>query len=479
MQIHKLLLAGLILFSSVAYALTRQDLERMKSELDNPVTLETVEKVLLESGLSFMKMKSQNSCSYYYSHSEPHVKTFKIVIDFHSYAGKEILHRIDWGSDYAYYELVDGRFQPNESYYRHAGVSDSVMESRAKLMHSFNSILDKIENGKTLYWPHSDRCKNCAIQTMSSYSLSEQLGSRGVCNGGEYGSEKQTCNYRVGLSDGTTADVTVEYMSLRRRDDYTPVSIMFNDKQGVGDGSGNATPIKTVKIGKQEWMDHNLLYGEGLTMKYGVDIVANAEMSNITDMDVSEKSYAMPSGEANSWLVFMDLNLQQNDAFNFIEKPDIKENHQGVCPAGFHVPTSAEWKELFTFVAKNKVKFPKYELFDALEKAVEKLPNSYELAFASASDLKKIRKHQEKLESIEKELDAAYNKWRKGRKDGFDCKDGEKCRFNKKDMLGVIETEIVKHLCSKGAWPLDEDGRDMCVDSYGFSLPKWASSMYI
>lgn len=451
-------LAFILIFSSLAFALTKQDLEQMKFELDNPITLETVERVLFESGLPFMKQKSQESCLYYYAHSESHVKTFKIVVYFHSYAGNEIIHRIDWGSDYAYYEIVDGRFQSSESYYRHAGVSDSVKESRDKLMNSFNSILDKIENGKKLYWPHSDRCKNCATQVISLYSLSERLGSRGICNN-KYGSGIQTCNYRVSLDDGSIADVSVEYMNSGRRDDYTPVSIRFNDKQGIADSLENTSPVKTVKIGKQEWMDHNLLYGEGLTAKYGVG-----------DGDFNE-SYSAPSGEVNSWFVFMDLNLHSEDYYVFLEKPDIKENHQGVCPTGFHVPTFAEWKELFSFVAKDKVKFPKYELFDAYKKAIDKLPNGYELLFASASDLKKFKSVEKKLKSVEKELDAAYNKWRKGRKDRFNCNNGEKCRFDKNDMRNRIDEEIINHLCAKGAWPFDENGEDLCLDSYGFSMP--------
>ena len=63
---------------------------------------------------------------------------------------------------------------------------------------------------------------------ISSYSLSEQLGSRGVCNDG-YDSEIKTCNYRIELDDGSIADISVEYMKSDR-DDYTPVSLRFNDQ---------------------------------------------------------------------------------------------------------------------------------------------------------------------------------------------------------------------------------------------------------
>lgn len=464
MSMLKYLAFILLVHSTLAFALTRPDLEQMQAELDNPVTLETVETVLLESGLPFMKAKGQNSCQYYYSHSESHVKTFTIAIDFYSYAGKEIIHRINWNSDYSYYEIVGGRFQSSESYYRHAGVSDSVIENRTKLMQLFNSILDKIENGKNLYWPHSGRCEKCAIQMISSYSLSEQLGSRGVCNDG-YDSEIKTCNYRIELDDGSIADISVEYMKSDR-DDYTPVSLRFND-QDLMESSDNMGMIKTVKIGKQEWMDHNLLYGEGLTGKYGVDIVANKDFSNVTDLDYGHESVSMPSGEMNSWFVMMDLNLRDRNYHDFLEKPDIKENHRGVCPAGFHVPTINEWEELFSFVIKDKVKFLKYNLFEEYAEA-KKTYESNCSYFGGCNPAGK--KASDKMTKIHKELDSIYDKWRKGRKDGFNCGVGEKCHYNLDDMQNVILREMVRHLCAKNSWPLDENGEDVCLDSYGFLL---------
>lgn len=38
------------------------------------------------------------------------------------------------------------------------------------------------------------------------------------------------------------------------------------------------------------------------------------------------------------------------------------------------------------------------------------------------------------------------------------------------NMKDIIDGEVMKHLCSKGAWFLDENGNDMCLDSYGFSV---------
>lgn len=121
------------------------------------------------------------------------------------------------------------------------------------------------------------------------------------------------------------------------------------------------------------------------------------------------------------------------------------------------------------------VKFRSYSLFRDYAKAYE------------ADDTKAMSR-------INDELDASYSRWRKGRKDVFDCRDGERCRFNVWDMQCVIEEEIVKHLCKKGAWPLEsywtadaniskcrdifEKGRHQCVydiEGLGFTVKYGAS----
>lgn len=67
-------------------------------------------------------------------------------------------------------------------------------------------------------------------------------------------------------------------------------------------------------------MDHNVLFGEGLTGKYGVALVGNEDLSNIISVAMDRLSYAVPSGEANSWFVMMDLNLRALIYQDSIEK---------------------------------------------------------------------------------------------------------------------------------------------------------------
>ena len=451
----------LVLFacSSIAFAITRQDLEQMQSELSNSIKLELIDSILLESGVHFEKKIShysnrpeyQGICLFSSEESPVYISVEfdHIATNYGSYKEKRIVRKIGYGSNknHSAYRFVDGRFQYHEDPYW-----DNDVKKRKdieSLIKKSNSILDKIDQ-LNLTCESSTRCDG-ALQGRSLYQMSDMLGSRGICNGSD--TEFQTCNYRVILDDGTTADISIAY--INSGNDYTPLSMVFNEAKDAT--TDKVVPVKTVKIGNQEWMDHNLLYGEGLTAKYGVG------KGNLNE------SYSVPSGEVNSWFVFMDLNLRQNRSFGFIEKPNVRESHQGVCPTGFHVPTRAEWKELFSFVAKDKVRFLKYDLFEEYNVVLNEYEKQTGYGWGSSSE--KSRKLKKKLESIENELDVAYNKWRKGKKDGFYCENGEKCRFNKYDMRNVIEREVIRHLCSKEAWPLDENGKEMCFDSYDFSLP--------
>ena len=416
----------------------------MVAELKNPVTLETLDSLLLESGVAFEKSFSQyaNGSGYqgmcsFSSNSLPllvSVEYDHVATNFGSYQERKILRKVKYGSNRQHpdYEFVDGRFRFDE---RHG--NPERRSSAEPLIRTSNAILDKIDNlGLSKEFG--------ATQGLLQNQVSKMLGSYGMCNGED---AFRTCNYRVNLDDGSLDDVSIMYLKSVLVGDYAPLSMWFNENETAKGGG----LVKTVRIGRQEWMDHNVLFGEGLTGKYGVALVGNEDLSNITSVAMDRLSYAVPSGEANSWFVMMDLNLRALIYQDFIEKPDIKENHRGVCPVGFHVPTRAEWEELISYVAMDMVKFRSYSLFRDYAKAYE------------ADDTKAMSR-------INDELDASYSRWRKGRKDVFDCRDGEKCRFNVWDMQCVIEEEIVKHLCKKGAWPLDENGNDQCLDSYGFSM---------
>jgi uncharacterized protein (TIGR02145 family) len=96
---------------------------------------------------------------------------------------------------------------------------------------------------------------------------------------------------------------------------------------------------KTVVIGTQTWMAENLNYADSAAMP-------NLK-GNSWCYDNSADSCAK-YGRLYTWTAAMDIasSYQYASATAVISTP-----HQGVCPAGWHVPTSAEWTTLVNFVS--------------------------------------------------------------------------------------------------------------------------------
>jgi uncharacterized protein (TIGR02145 family) len=91
---------------------------------------------------------------------------------------------------------------------------------------------------------------------------------------------------------------------------------------------------KTVKIGTQTWMAENLNYAVDSSWCY----------ENSAD---SCAKY----GRLYQWAAAMDIDASYNDE----EWDGSDANHRGACPAGWHVPTDAEWTTLETAVGGSSV----------------------------------------------------------------------------------------------------------------------------
>jgi uncharacterized protein (TIGR02145 family) len=87
---------------------------------------------------------------------------------------------------------------------------------------------------------------------------------------------------------------------------------------------------KTTKIGSQIWLAENLRYNAEGSLCYGDD-PANCDIY----------------GKLYDWATTMNLpeSCNTNSCSNQINNP-----HQGICPAGWHIPTLVEWNKLILFV---------------------------------------------------------------------------------------------------------------------------------
>lgn len=115
-------------------------------------------------------------------------------------------------------------------------------------------------------------------------------------------------------------------------------------QETVTDVEGNTYP--TVTIGKQTWMAENLratTYADGTPID---EITSNTEWSNL---DGDDKAY--------SWLNNDVANSEPYGAYytwaaatNNMGSETNPSNVQGVCPDGWHLPSSEEYGELLDYV---------------------------------------------------------------------------------------------------------------------------------
>lgn len=107
----------------------------------------------------------------------------------------------------------------------------------------------------------------------------------------------------------------------------------------VTDDEGNT--YSTVKLGRQCWMAENLrskmLYGWPLECG---DTIENTSVNGsfyFSSGDVSKTGYQYTSYAATFG----------------VNSSSVPSNVQGICPAGWHLPSMAEWSQLFSYVGGN------------------------------------------------------------------------------------------------------------------------------
>lgn len=136
-------------------------------------------------------------------------------------------------------------------------------------------------------------------------------------------------------------------------------------KDAVTDNQGYT--YDAVRLGNQVWLKQNLLsyfYDNGAQVYLPVAI-SHALPSQPSTTQFGGDTYDDAFGLLYKW----------DDAMNINYQPDEASAHvQGACPAGWHLPTSAEWHELIDFVGQQ----PEYQC-SAGENAIAKALCSTEI----------------------------------------------------------------------------------------------------
>jgi uncharacterized protein (TIGR02145 family) len=113
--------------------------------------------------------------------------------------------------------------------------------------------------------------------------------------------------------------------------------ISFTTAAGITDVDGNV--YETIQIGTQTWMKENLK-----TSKYRDGSVIPTGLSNNEWKNATTDAYAIYNNDAAN-------NTTYGKLYNWFTVADPR----GLCPAGWHVPTDAEWTTLENFLGESPV----------------------------------------------------------------------------------------------------------------------------
>lgn len=108
--------------------------------------------------------------------------------------------------------------------------------------------------------------------------------------------------------------------------------------------SRDGNVYKTVYINGLRWMAENLRYVDSNTtinLKGNIGCPSEYERSDIYDYPVIDIKNCQIGGALYSWTAIMNIDKKWNngaDASSFIN-----DQHQGICPEGWHVPNAGEW----------------------------------------------------------------------------------------------------------------------------------------
>jgi uncharacterized protein (TIGR02145 family) len=93
---------------------------------------------------------------------------------------------------------------------------------------------------------------------------------------------------------------------------------------------------KTVQIGKQNWMSENLDH--------------HGKIGNIGLCYDKKQENCKKYGRLYTWSEAMDIDKR----FNGEKWEESDAKHQGICPAGWHLPSKEEWQTLIDFAGGNE-----------------------------------------------------------------------------------------------------------------------------
>ncbi|MDD3876083.1 MAG: FISUMP domain-containing protein [Bacteroidales bacterium] len=126
---------------------------------------------------------------------------------------------------------------------------------------------------------------------------------------------------------------------LRPNEESTTVNLFF---QNCTDANGNDYPV--VKIGDQYWMASNLM-----TTKYNDYTEIQLVSDSNTWSKLESPAYCWYKNE------FSETGTVYGALYNWYAIDTISNNNKNICPIGWHIPNSYDWKSLYDYLGGNNV----------------------------------------------------------------------------------------------------------------------------
>lgn len=106
---------------------------------------------------------------------------------------------------------------------------------------------------------------------------------------------------------------------------------------------------RTTKIGNKVWMAQNLDF-KGYANKENEDSMLVANLKNAHICNSKKEEHCDVCGSLYNWAAAMNINESTDSATS---RALIVDPHQGICPDGWHIPSTDEFKQLITYFYDN------------------------------------------------------------------------------------------------------------------------------
>jgi len=145
-------------------------------------------------------------------------------------------------------------------------------------------------------------------------------------------------NYVNGVRSSSSIVVVYSSSKVTPSSSSTPIIIYSSSAQtnityGPNVDYGNEI-YETVVIGTQTWFKRNLNYNATGSLCYN-----------------NQDSYCATYGRLYNWATAMDLpaDCNKNSCWN-----KVQQNHKGICPGGWHIPSDEDWMTLVRFIGSSE-----------------------------------------------------------------------------------------------------------------------------